>query len=255
MYLAASIPYFAAGHGLPDWLRLQQHMATFGWGVKGDRPFASRPVTWPFDAYPIWYKWSVGPHGTAGLLAIGNFLLWWTGVATWVVLGLLAILRRDWRLGLAPALVAVLYLPWLLTSRQTYIYYMVPVVPFMAIMVAAGLVAACRRPVGAATRRSAGRGAVRGRRAPRAPARRLGVLRRLRRRGGPVRAVRPRHAGAVRLLRLPDAVHDLEVGEAGSPPARSVATAATARTAATTSVRLRTMRIASGPSCSATRFQ
>jgi dolichyl-phosphate-mannose-protein mannosyltransferase len=139
VYLATSIPYFAAGHGLPDWLRLQQYMATFGWGVKGDRSFASRPVTWPFDAYPIWYEWSVGPHGTSGLLAIGNFLLWWTGIATWVVLGMLAILRRDRRLGLTPALVGVLYLPWLLTSRQTYIYYMVPVIPFIAIMVAFGL--------------------------------------------------------------------------------------------------------------------
>ena len=39
-----------------DWLRLQRYMASFGWDVKGDRSFASRPVTWPFDAYPIWYK-------------------------------------------------------------------------------------------------------------------------------------------------------------------------------------------------------
>ena len=46
-----------------------------------------------------------------GLLAIGNVLLWWAGIAAWVVLGLLAVLRRDWRLGMAPALVAVLYLP------------------------------------------------------------------------------------------------------------------------------------------------
>ena len=139
VYLLASAPYFAAGHGIADWLRLQEHMATFGWGVTGDRSFASRPVTWPFDAYPIWYKWSVGPQGTSGLLAIGNFLLWWAGVVAWVVLGLLAVLRRDWRLGVAPALVAVLYLPWLLTSRQTYIYYMVPVVPFVAVLVATAL--------------------------------------------------------------------------------------------------------------------
>ena len=94
-------------------------MATFGWGMKNHTWFESRPVTWPFDAYPIWYVWSEGAQGVAGLLAIGNFLLWWTGVATWVVLALLAILRRDRRLGLAPALVAVLYLPWLLTSRQS----------------------------------------------------------------------------------------------------------------------------------------
>jgi dolichyl-phosphate-mannose-protein mannosyltransferase len=146
VYLLASAPYFAAAHGLSEWLRLQQHMAAFGWGVAGDRSFASRPVTWPFDAYPIWYKWSVGPEGTSGLLAIGNFLLWWAGVVAWVVLGLLALLRRDWRLGITPALVAVLYLPWLFTSRQTYIYYMVPVVPFVAVMVATAL----SRPAGAA---------------------------------------------------------------------------------------------------------
>jgi dolichyl-phosphate-mannose--protein O-mannosyl transferase len=139
VYLVSSIPYFAAGHGLGDWLRLQEHMATFGWGVRGDRTFASRPVTWPFDASPIWYIWSDTSRGTVGLLAIGNFLLWWTGIAVWVVLGLLALLRRDWRLGLAPALVGALYLPWLLTTRQTYIYYMVPVVPFVAILVATGL--------------------------------------------------------------------------------------------------------------------
>jgi dolichyl-phosphate-mannose--protein O-mannosyl transferase len=139
VYLLSSVPYFAAGHGLGDWLRLQEHMATFGWGVRGDRVFASPPASWPFVVEPIWYKWSEGSEGTVGLLAIGNFLLWWAGVAMWVVLGLLAVLRRDWRLGIAPALVAVLYLPWLLTSRQTYIYYMVPVVPFIAVLVATGL--------------------------------------------------------------------------------------------------------------------
>jgi dolichyl-phosphate-mannose-protein mannosyltransferase len=139
VYLLSSAPYFAAGHGPADWLRLQEHMATFGWGVKGDRPFASAPATWPFDVHPIWYKWVIDQAGTSGLLAIGNFLLWWAGIAVWVVLGLLALLRRDWRLGVVPAVVAVLYLPWLFTTRQTYIYYMVPVVPFLAVLVATGL--------------------------------------------------------------------------------------------------------------------
>jgi dolichyl-phosphate-mannose--protein O-mannosyl transferase len=139
VYLVTSLPYFAAGPGLGDWARLQAHMATFGWSVQGDRSFASAPLTWPFDAHPIWYSWALGPEGTTGLLSIGNALLWWAAVAAWVVLGVLAVLRRDWRLGLSPALVGMLYLPWLLTSRQTYIHYMVPVIPFMAIMVATAL--------------------------------------------------------------------------------------------------------------------
>jgi dolichyl-phosphate-mannose--protein O-mannosyl transferase len=33
----------------------------------------------------------------------------------------------------------VLYLPWLLTSRQSYIYYLTPAIPFLAIAVGAAL--------------------------------------------------------------------------------------------------------------------
>jgi dolichyl-phosphate-mannose-protein mannosyltransferase len=139
VYLASYLPYFAAGHGLGDWAHLQVHMATYGWGVKGDRSFASAAITWPFDVHPIWYRWSVSERGTTGLFAVGNILVWWTAATAWVVLGILALLRRDWRLGLTPALVAALYLPWLVTSRQAYIYYMVPVIPFLAILVATAL--------------------------------------------------------------------------------------------------------------------
>jgi hypothetical protein len=68
---------------------------------------SSRPLTWIFDATPIWYRWALSPHGVVGMIAIGN-----------------------------PLLVAVLYLPWLLTSRQSYIYYLTPAIPFLAIVVA-----------------------------------------------------------------------------------------------------------------------
>jgi dolichyl-phosphate-mannose--protein O-mannosyl transferase len=162
VYLLSSVPYFVAGHGPGDWLRLQQYMATFGWGVKGDRSFASAPRTWPFDAYPIWYKWSVDQTGTVGLLAIGNFLLWWASIAAWVCMSVLAVLRRDWRLGIVPAIVGALYLPWLLTTRQTYIYYMVPVVPFLAVLVATALgrIAGAPWATAPAARGEAGRGVL-----------------------------------------------------------------------------------------------
>jgi len=143
VYALSATHYFAAGYDFADWFRLQAHMAGFGWGVQGDRSFASAPITWPFDAVPIWYVWSLTQNGTVGLLAIGNPLLWWSASVAWVVLGVVALLRRDARLGLAPLIVATLYLPWLLTSRQTYIYYMLPVVPFLAILLASALAHFC----------------------------------------------------------------------------------------------------------------
>jgi len=139
VYVASYAGYFLSGHSLADWVHLQRYLLGFNWAVRGSVSFASRPVTWLFDVHPIWYKFLAGSEGTTGLIAIGNPLLWWAAALALVVLGVQALVRRDLRLGLAPLLVALLYLPWLLTSRQAYIFYMTPVVPFLAILVAGGL--------------------------------------------------------------------------------------------------------------------
>jgi dolichyl-phosphate-mannose--protein O-mannosyl transferase len=139
VYVASYAGYFLSGHSLGDWLHLQRYMLGFNWAARGSVTFASRPITWLFDVHPIWYKFFEGAEGTTGLISIGNPLLWWAGTLALVVLGVQALVRRDLRLGLAPLLVALLYLPWLLTSRQAYILYMTPVVPFLAILVASGL--------------------------------------------------------------------------------------------------------------------
>ncbi len=139
VYVASYAGYFLSGHSLGDWLHLQRSMLGFNWGLRGSASFASRPLTWLFDVHPIWYKFVEGPGGSTGLIAIGNPLLWWAAALAFVILGVQALVRRDLHLGLTPLLVALLYLPWLLTSRQAYIYYMTPVVPFLAILVAGAL--------------------------------------------------------------------------------------------------------------------
>lgn len=139
VYVASYTAYFAAGHTVGQWLHLQGHMVTFNWEVRGAASFASRPATWIFDAGPIWYEWLADQRGTVGLLSIGDPLLWWAAVPSFVALAVLAATRRDRRLALAPLLVAALYLPWLATSRQAYIYYMTPAVPFLAVLVATAL--------------------------------------------------------------------------------------------------------------------
>jgi len=139
LYVLSYGPYFASGHTPRQWLHLQGYMATFNWGVHGSSAMASRPLTWIFDADPIWYRWALSPHGVVGLVAIGNPLLLWSSIAACLGLVWLAARRRDASLAAAPLLAAVLYLPWLLTSRQAYIYYLTPAIPFLAIAVAAAL--------------------------------------------------------------------------------------------------------------------
>lgn len=137
VYVATYAQYFSAGHGVAGWLRLQEHMAAFGWHVQGSVSFASRPETWLFDVQPIWFRWFVNERGTVGLLALGNPVLFWSATAALVILAVRAVRTRSLGDGLVPLLVGTLYLPWLLTSRQTYLYYILPAVPFLAMAVAA----------------------------------------------------------------------------------------------------------------------
>ncbi len=71
-----------------------------------------------------------------GIISIGNPLLWWASVPALVALVVLAFVRRDRELILLPLIVALLYLPWLSTTRTSFMYYMTPVAPFMALAVA-----------------------------------------------------------------------------------------------------------------------
>ena len=137
---------------------------------------ASRPLSWIFDATPIWYRWASGRTASSGMIAIGNPLLLWGSIVALVASlwarGAAARPRRPRRPRWSPCL----YLPWLATSRQTYIYYLTPAIPFLAILVAAALARlAGRGAARAAGRRRRCRGAAA--RGPRAGGRRRCAVR------------------------------------------------------------------------------
>jgi len=139
IYVLTYVPYFASGHSFGQWLDLQHFMATHGWTLRYPDTKSSAPERWFFDADPIWYRWDLGSAGLRGLVAIGNPLLWWGGAVSLVLLALTAVRRRSRLLGMPVLLVACLYLPWLATSRTTYLYYMAPIVPFLALALSRAL--------------------------------------------------------------------------------------------------------------------
>jgi dolichyl-phosphate-mannose-protein mannosyltransferase len=139
VYVLTYAPYFAAGHGFGQWLDLQRAMATHGWGLTHPDPQSSAPARWFFDADPIWYRWMLVPHGLRGFVAIGNPLLWWGGAIGLIALAVSAVRRRSRLLALPVLLVVCLYVPWMATSRTTYLYYMAPIVPFLALALSRAL--------------------------------------------------------------------------------------------------------------------
>jgi dolichyl-phosphate-mannose--protein O-mannosyl transferase len=73
-------------------------------------------------------------HAKLGVSAVAAFrILALTALVLW------PILKRPMVWALPATLVALLYLPWFKTGRTSFLYYMAPVAPFMAIIVAQAL--------------------------------------------------------------------------------------------------------------------
>ena len=138
IYFASYTQYFIAGHTLADWWELQRQMRTFNLNLKATHSYASAAPTWIVDYRPVWYYF-VGKTEYRGVIAMGNPFLWWAATLALVAAPVLALLRRTALLLPVAALIVLLYVPWFATTRTSFLYYMTPVAPFMAILVAAAL--------------------------------------------------------------------------------------------------------------------
>ena len=110
-------------------------MVNFNLHLKATHTYASLAPTWIIDYRPVWYYFE-GTTTYHGVIAIGNPFLWWLATLSLVAAVVLALLRRSYALLPAAAIIVVLYVPWFLTTRTSFLYYMTPVAPFMAILVA-----------------------------------------------------------------------------------------------------------------------
>ena len=138
VYLLSYTQYFLTGHTLADFRELHRQMITFNLNLKATHTYASLALTWIVDYRPVWYYFE-GTKTYHGVIAIGNPFLWWLATLSLVAAVVLALLRRSYALLPAAPSSCVLYVPWFLTTRTSFLYYMTPVAPFMAILVAAAL--------------------------------------------------------------------------------------------------------------------
>jgi dolichyl-phosphate-mannose--protein O-mannosyl transferase len=137
-YVLSYAQYFATGHTLTDWRELQRQALFFNLHLKATHTYASAAPTWIVDYRPVWYYFD-GAKMYRGVIAIGNPFLWWVATLSLIAAPILAILRRTTLLLPVALIVGVLYLPWFAATRTSFLYYMTPVAPFLAILAAAAL--------------------------------------------------------------------------------------------------------------------
>lgn len=136
VYLASYTAYFANGHTLGDFGELHSQMLRFNFTLSAEHSYASTAPTWILDYRPVWYSFREITDRFHGVVALGNPFLWWTSLLALVAAPLLALRRSAVTPLLAALLVVVLYVPWFATTRTSFLYYMAPVAPFLAILVA-----------------------------------------------------------------------------------------------------------------------
>jgi dolichyl-phosphate-mannose-protein mannosyltransferase len=140
LYVLSYVQYFATGHTLADWWELQRQALFFNLHLKATHTYASAAPTWIVDYRPVWYYFN-GAKMYRGVIAMGNPFLWWVATLGLVAAPILAVLRRTTLLLPSAIIVVVLYVPWFAATRTSFLYYMTPVAPFLAVLAAAALVA------------------------------------------------------------------------------------------------------------------
>ncbi len=148
-----SIPSRIAG-----FYRYQASIASFHANLEAEHSYRAPAYTWPVIGRPVVYYWehcpeerakgiptkneqgefeapppcAVAEEHSAEIIALGNPGLWWVALAAVIPLALGAF-RRDRRAWYIATFWGLQFAPWLLVPRPSFFFYMVPIVPFLAL--------------------------------------------------------------------------------------------------------------------------
>jgi dolichyl-phosphate-mannose-protein mannosyltransferase len=141
VYVANYVQFWALGHTFGEWSELQRRMWSYHANLQATHPWQSPAWSWPLLIKPVWYYVDYQATTVANIFALGNPLIWW------LFLPAVAFVWSRWRKskGRSIALGIVLlgffaqWLPWFISPRITFLYHMLPSVPFGCLAIAYGL--------------------------------------------------------------------------------------------------------------------
>jgi dolichyl-phosphate-mannose--protein O-mannosyl transferase len=139
LYVGGYAQFFIMGHTWDEWRELQWQIWRYHSGLRACHDWSSPAWTWPFIIRPVWYHAGRFPDGTvANVFAMGNPLIWWMFLSATAVVGIRWLTGRCRSIGLALVLLGFFgqWLPWLVSPRISFLYHMLPSVPFGCLAIA-----------------------------------------------------------------------------------------------------------------------
>jgi dolichyl-phosphate-mannose-protein mannosyltransferase len=131
--------WYQHGPAVADFITLQARMLDYHATHHKVQPENSRAWTWPLMLHPIQYFRSVRDGSVQSIVALGNPAVWWGFVLLLPFAAVRAIRRPDWRDAVVFGMAFALFAPWFFAGRSQFIFYMLPVVPFMCLGITATL--------------------------------------------------------------------------------------------------------------------
>ena len=136
-----------AGNIVGDWFDEQVANYRFHRDLEAEHRYRAEAWTWPVLSRPVAYYYEsckpdraedaepcvVEEGNVEEILGIGNPAVWWVALGFGYPMVAFGIWRRDWRAWAIAAFLLGQFVPWLIAPRPLFLFYTVPVVPFVAL--------------------------------------------------------------------------------------------------------------------------
>ncbi|WP_069999579.1 phospholipid carrier-dependent glycosyltransferase [Cellulosilyticum sp. I15G10I2] len=140
LYVLAYFPFFDVQFNTEDklgeFIKLQKAMYKYHAGLEASHPFASPWYLWPLNIKPVWYYKGEVPKGfVATIAAMGNPIIWWSGIVAVFYTLKEAIYYKEQKNVYIVIAIFALYLPYIFIDRVMFLYHYFPVVPFLILAI------------------------------------------------------------------------------------------------------------------------
>lgn len=122
---------------LDMFIDVQKQMWWYHTRLKATHPYSSMWYEWPFLIRPIYLYTSDEINGNvARIYAMGNPIVFWSGVVAIVTAIYFAFKEKNKKIGFIVFSYLVFFTPWAASPRIMFLYHYLPSIPFMAIAIA-----------------------------------------------------------------------------------------------------------------------
>ncbi|MEK3883096.1 glycosyltransferase family 39 protein [Paenibacillus sp. PL2-23] len=140
IYALSYLPILSVMQGGYTWKALvdyQVNMYNYHSNLVSAHPFSSSWWEWPFMKRPVWYYSGDGlaPELKSTIVAMGNPVIWWFGIAAMLLTIAISVKRRDKAMYMVWIAFLAQYVPWMLVPRETFLYHYFAMVPFMILSI------------------------------------------------------------------------------------------------------------------------